>query len=486
MLIENFNKFEVDYKRNETSVTLFEDLYLTHINEVLLIKTKNLLEIFNTDVKNTKIYSNYIAYVDYIFPLLLEKIDDMIKAYNEMEDKKVYIPTNIRKDIDAMVSTRNRVQAFLTNESRKEIENKQKMILHKCYGSILENVNGFTSSLIKKSNSKILVKDNLDLFFEINKKVNEISLSSSYETHNILFNECVKELESEVYTEAINNYNSVVSNFSMVITKTKFDVNTLKLMGNIEDLGPLSNLLYYIHDIEYFIQALFIFHNTSNEKNNVMCIEDFTTVYNEGLTGITKPYIKEKLKLIGSDYKYFYENYENFAKLSRHSKKIIYSINKIIYKLENYIKTNDFEDNAVKLGIRESLEIKLNNIKNNLQSTEPTDENLDKLLKEVILKEVHYLDELRSLSLKELDDIYEENFILGFEELYHKIIVVLKVCDVEVYEPYIGEKFDSKLHIVEFVKPSESFKQGCVIEVLYNGFKIKNDVALEGRVVCAK
>ncbi len=485
MIIKDFDKFEVDYKRNHTSLVLFDSIYNKYVNKMLITKARNLIYSFNNDISNTKLVSSYTAYEEYIFVILLEKLNKLISIYQDIEQKKIFVQKNITEDMERISNIRDEIQNVLSLEFIEKIQNNKEDILSTYYLAILENVNGFTNTLIKKRHSSMLGKDSFNIIEEVNKKINEISLEASYESHCILFFDCIDKLDKEVYREVLDHFDVIMSNVGMSISKIKFDVNTFNIMGYSKHPGEFYNLLHYIQDIEYFIHTLVIFHDLHIEKPTTTPIEEFTNIYNEGANCTFKPFLSEKLKVISKDYKYFYEQYQEFSMLPDHSKQITYVTNKIINYLEHYLRSNDFLHNDVKEGIFETIQMKITNITNNFSNVTSNNYDLDEFIVDVLIKECASLQEIIVYSFSKLDEFEDENFILNFEILFYNIISSLKNCGVENFKPIVGEKFDSKLHDVEQVQPSSQYQKGSVLKVILKGYSFKSKVVLKSKVVCA-
>ncbi len=485
MIIKDFYKFEVDYKRNEMSLYLFDNIYSNYLDKILLIKAKNLIDIFNNDIDNTKIVSSYTAYVDYVFPSILEKTNLILDVYNQMVSKKTRVPNNIVTDIQNIESLRDEVQSILSSHDLIEINNKKDKILSGYYLAVLENINGLKSQLCNKKARSLLKKEDLNIVHEVNEKVNDVSIDASYESHKFLFKECIDILEIEIYREILDKFDVIMNQISMLISKIKFDVNTYKMMGVSERPEDFYYMMYYIEDIEYFLQTLVIFHDFNIDKPEVMPFEQFIEVYNEGTKCKYKPFLSEKLRVIGNDCRFFYNTYNHIAKLSSESKQIVYVTNKILNEFNRFLDQNEFDSCEVKKALKETVQMKIINIQENFVMCDDIENKLKLFIKDVLIGEISLLEEVYKLSLSKLDEFDEECFILAFEDMFYKIMKSLKDCDVEVFEPIAGEKFEGKIHIVENVENSENYKKGSIVRVLLNGFEYKEEVILKAKVVCA-
>lgn len=485
MYIYNFEKFKLDISEYDLSLELFNYIYNEQLENVLNIKMTVLRRIFFDSVDFSYKSQIYNKYSNYLFIKIKKYIDNIYNDFEVLLQIEESITTrDIVDDFDYLKNIKSNIDKLMLPENITANISKKNEIIETFFNGLLENINGYKSYFNNKNLVSLFFSSNVLMALE--REVHKISTEGSYESYVILLGECVKTLDDEIFSSVLADFENCLKYTSIGVTKIKHNlVNSLNL-EKPEVRALACKILDNIKKLESLLDSFLMIEAKEKIVVDNIDFEMFKTLYEQGVANLDRKQFNNTVNSAKNVIQFFLANYKEFYDLNDEQKMLVISVNQSIHLIQNFLNNNVSEDKKNQVAICETLIIKRDILLKELDKIIKNNDDTEYFIEKIYIKEIATIEEVVYLTI---NDLLKENesFAKNLEMLHFDLVNALKVINIEIFLPNKGDRFNSKLHIVENVVVDEDFAVGEIIRIVYNGYKIDNRVIQPARViVCTK
>ncbi len=464
--------------------------------------------VIQENLKNTKIYDNYIQILDDIYSSIINNnFDEINDLYILIIESSIKRNTDFRKAANDLYEFVNAERSNLENiikiqvdalednlkieELSEEEKEKARQILDKlieAYQYLGKEIDGLEEYFKNTENKKIaaLTKEELAKYLLEEGKDKYIEEHKSKD-----FPEDVKRIVIQ-YKESKNEFDEKIKSFvENIITIEKERIDNENTNNKLLETYSTEKVNFIDEFIECFVYLKNVYENQKEELEK--------TEYAEILKGINET-IQIKIESLEESREEFKNSIFNYR--YDNSKKYIIDVVKITeemlekwYSIPIAEEKSAFENN-LKILEQEivalpEFELYLENLANQKSEIEKGLYKLYvKFLKESLLFELTTYEEILNYSVSRLreeqDNELIKNLVIEIDKVNDKIDALLKKNYIEKIQPIVHEKFDAKQHEVLMAEKQEGFEKGEIIKTLNSGYKYKDMVIVRANIIAAR